>query len=422
MIVLRKIGGKLNPLWQNSGGPLFSLGSRGAPSFFGMSMLTLILFTAALVMVLWTMLHGGFHLAQIGAIPLGAIGATAPAAPKLLPFRMGTRQRRAKVGTIVYAAASAGQPLPLPRVGLASRIVAQFRGVVTLSGAGALSDQGPWNLLSRIRVNTNIGAASLIDVSGYGGYLMQKWIEQGYLPDNGGAGSVTPNANIHAAPVAMGANTWVLTWVLPISANSGINFETGLINLQAPEISVTVEPIFGALLDPATLVTATTGNLHVYYEYYEIPDPRRFSLPGLTLVRCIEEQQAVGQVGDNIYTVPRMGTLLQLIHRLTFNAARSDGWDSSSIKFNKTDTVYNDEMQVMKVFERVHYGTPPISGTIFRDFWSAFAEVSRGDTRDAIDSEQLTTLESIITVSAGTTLGANNNFLASIRRIMQMIG
>jgi hypothetical protein len=317
---------------------------------------------------------------------------------------------------------SPGNPLPLPRVGLLSRILIQFRGTVTLSGAGALADLGPWNLLTRIKVNTNIGAASIIDASGYGAYLMQKWIERGYLADNAGVGSTTPNANIFAAPVAMGANTWVLSWILPISANTGINFETGLINLQAPEITVTVEPTFGALLDPATLVTATTGNLHVYYEYYEIPDPRRFTLPALTLVRSIEEQQAVAVVGDNVYTVPRMGTLLQLIHRCTFNGTRSDGWDSSTIKFNKTDAVYQDEMQALKVFERIHYASPPILGTIYRDFWEGWADVSRGDTRDAIDSEQLTTLESIVTVSAGTTLGASNNFLASIRRIMQLIG
>jgi hypothetical protein len=343
------------------------------------------------------------------------------AAQKLYPFRMGTRQRRAKVGTIAYATSSAGQPLPLPRVGLLSAIILQFRGTVTLSGAGALADQGPWNLLSRIRVNSNIGSASLVDVSGYGGYLMQKWMARGWLPDNAGVGSTTVNADIHAAPVAMGANTWVLTWVIPISANRGTNFETGLINLQAPEVTVTVEPTFGALLDPATLVTATTGNLHVFYEYYEIPDPRAFKLPPLTLVRTLEEQQAVAATGDNIYTVPRMGTLLQLVHCFRANGVRSDGYDSHSVKFNKTDTVYNDERQELRVFEKVMYSSPPVVGAIYRDFWNAYEDVSQGDTRDAIDSEQLTTLESIVTVSSGTALGANNNFLQSIRRILQIL-
>jgi hypothetical protein len=346
--------------------------------------------------------------------------ATAPA-PKLFPFRMGTRQRRAKVGTIAYATASAGNPLPLPRVGLLSAIILQFRGTVTLSGAGALADLGPWNLLSRIKVNSNIGSASIVDVTGYGAYLMQKWVARGWLPDNAGVGSTTVNADIHAAPVAMGANTWVLTWVIPISANRGVNFETGLINLQAPEVTVTVEPTFGALLDPATLVTATTGNLHVFYEYYEIPDPRKFTLPPLTLVRCLEEQQAVGATGDNIYTVPRMGTVLQLIHRTNLNGVRSDSIDSHSIKFNKTDTVYADERQELRVFERFMYASPPIVGATYRDFWNAYDDVSQGDTRDAIDSEQLTTLESIVTVSSGAGLGANNNFLASIRRILQIL-
>lgn len=347
----------------------------------------------------------------------------AAAAQRLAPFRSGTRQRRAKVGTIAYATAAALTPLELPRVGMLSRIIIQFRGTVTLSGAGALSDLGPWNLLARIKVNANIGSASIVDVSGYGGYMITPLAEEiGFRSDLAGVGGgTTPNADIHASPVAMGANTWVLTWIIPIGANAGKQFDLGLINLQAPETRVTVELTTGALLDPATLVTATTGNFHVYYEYYEIPDPRAFAMPPLALVRWLEEQQPVNQTGDNIYTVPRQGVLLQLAHRVTLNGARSDSVDSIAIRFNKTDSPYVMERQWEKVLQRLFQGVNPLTGVFYWDFWHAESDISQGDTRDAIDAEELSTLESVITVTSGATLGSNNNFLASVRRIVQLL-
>jgi hypothetical protein len=342
-------------------------------------------------------------------------------ANQLLPFRQGTRQRRAKVGVIPFAAASAGNPLELPRVGMLSRIIVQLRGTITYSAPGALADLGPWNLLSRIRVNTNIGAASIVDLSGYGAYVAQRQIAYGWSPEKAGIGDATPNADLHAFPLSGAAQAFALTWELPVGANDGPNFETGLINLQAPETRVTLEPVFGALLDPATLVTAIVANLHVYYEYYEIGDPGKFALPPLALVRLLEDQQAVGQTGDNTYTVPRQGTLLNLAHVAILNGARSDSIDSFSIKFNKTDTAYNIERQWSRMEERQLYGLLPVTGVYYNDWFHAYGEPNKGDTRDAIDSEALTTLESIVTVSSGATLGSNNNFLRSIRRIVQVL-
>lgn len=344
-------------------------------------------------------------------------------ATQLQPLRSGTRQRRQKVGTIAYAANSALTSQELPRVGLLNRIMIQFRGTVTLSAAGALTDLGPWNILQRLRVNANIGAASIVDVSGFGGYMIQPLVEEvGFRPDLAGVGAgTTPNADIHAAPVAMGANTWVLTWFIPIAANTGMQFGSGLINLQSPETRVTVDLLTGNITDPATNVTAITGNFHVYYMYFELPDPRQFALPPLMLVRWLEDQQAISGTGDSVYTVPRQGILLQLLHRVTLNAARSDSFDSVTIRFNKTDSPYVLERQWVKAIERLQTGLNPLTGIVPWDFWHANSDISAGDTRDAIDTEELSTLESIVTVSSGAVLGANNNFLASVRRIIQFL-
>lgn len=336
----------------------------------------------------------------------------------LLPFRMGTRQRRAKVGVIPFSASASGTPLELPRVGMASRLILQLRGTSTKT-TGAAADLGPWNLLSRIRVVSNIGSAVLVDVTGYGAYVAQRFLRRAWSPENAGSGSTTVNADQYAFPDTSGAV--VLTYEIPLGANDGANFESGLINLQAPETRVTVEPVFGAATDAAASMTAFTGNLHVYYEYYEIPDPSKFALPPQVLVRIMEEQQAIGQTGDIIYTVPRMGTVLNLAHVVILNGARSDSVDSFAVKFNKTDQIYSDERQLVRVMERELYGLPPNTGVFYNDLFHAYGDVNKGDTRDAIDSEQLTTFESIVTVSSGATLGSNNNFLRSIRRIVQVL-
>lgn len=340
---------------------------------------------------------------------------------KLLPFREGTRQRRAKVGTIAYSAGAAWTPLEMPRVGMLSEIVVQLRGTITYSAAGTIADKGPWNLLNRLKVNTNIGAASIVDVSGYGGYCVQRMLKEAWSPEKAGNGDTTPNADIYLFPTSGTAVAFVLTWVLPIAANDGPNFDTGLLNLQSPETRVTVEGTFGALTDPATNVTAIVATLHVYYQYFEIGDPRQFALPPLALVRTLEDQQAVGQTGDNIYPVPRQGTVLQLAHIVTLNGARSDTIDSFSLKFNKTDTIYSEERQWKRVTERRLYHLLPNVGVYYHDLFHAYDQVNMGDTRDAIDSEALTTFESIVTVSSGATLGSNNNFLATVRRILQVL-
>lgn len=344
-------------------------------------------------------------------------------ANNLLPFRLGTRQRRAKVGSVAFAAGQAVQPFTLPQVGMLARLILQFRGTVTLSAAGALADLGPWSILNNVQVSSNIGAAAIASLSGYGAFMLQQKLPPigGYRPNLGGAGSTTPNADIHSAPVAMGANTWVQTFIIPIAANDGDQFGIGAINLQSPETRVQVAINCGNTADVATNVTGITGTWHLYYEYYEIPDPSKFALPPLALHRCLEEQQPISATGDNVYTVPRQGTLLQLLHRVSLNGARSDSVDEFRIVFNKTDTVYREERQWERILERFRNGVDPITGVFEHDFWNAQGMLSYGDTRDAIDTEELTTLESFVTITAGAGLGANNNTLASVRRIVQML-
>ena len=338
-----------------------------------------------------------------------------------LSFRSGTRQKFYSMNPMTYAA---GQTLTqvFPQVGMLSAIYLAVSGLLTYSAAGTLSDQGPWNLFSRLQVLTNIGSAVLVDLSGFGAYLVQQLIGSGsYRPDVAGAGATTASTLIYTWPLSGTAVPFKLSYILPIGANDGINFDTGLINLQAPQTQVTLSLQCGQITDPASNITALTATISVGYMYYEIPDLSTFQLPPLSLVRTLENQIPISSTGEQVYTLPPMGTILQLIHSLTLNGIRSDSIDYGFVRFNKSDTIYNVPLAVQRMLERSRYGLNPIVGSWFWDFWHAYGQVSEGDVRDAIDSEAIATLDMGLSVSSGATLGSNNNNLKSISRLVQTI-
>jgi len=338
------------------------------------------------------------------------------------PFRMGTRRRFALVGSQAYSA-GAVLNFELPRVGYLDRIYVVLRGTNNIGSASALADLGPWNAINRIRCNINIGSNLLVDLSGYGAYLIGSLIERGSMLNKAGIGDTVPHADVYAASVSSGNQTWALSYLVPISANDGDNCELGTISLQAPELRFTVEVTCGANGDPVTVngTGFASTTVYVYYDYWEVPNLATTQQPPLILCRTLEELMSVTAVGDNIYTVPRMGTVIQLLHYFRANGARSDGIDSFQLRFNKTDSIYKYDRWAKRIESRVQDTVEWPVGVYLYDLWHAMGNVSQGDFRDAIDSEAISTFESIITVSSGTTLGSGNNYINSIRRIVQKV-
>lgn len=338
----------------------------------------------------------------------------------LLPFRRNTRQRIKQVQATQSAGSTLGQTInyQLDRVGLLNYLILIVRGTVTLSSGGAFADLGPWSLIDRVRVDLNLGNMNLVDMSGYMLYQFNKTLFRGWAPN--GAGNYTPNANAYSAPVASGANTWVLPLIIPISANPGSQFDTGLVSLQAPEVQVNVQIRFATA--GSTFVTnySSIANLtaELHQCYFEYPDPNYVALPPGQIVRTIEVTNPVTATGTNTYTMDRQGTLLQLLGMFRANGARSDGYDRVQFVANINDTIYDEILATGKIKYEMDYSSPCDTGIFARDLWHAQESPSMGDDRDVIDTEVLTTLQSILTVSSGTTLGSGNNFFVNGRRIL----
>jgi hypothetical protein len=329
-----------------------------------------------------------------------------------IPFRYGSRRRIQRVGFIPFQENTVAAPLQLPNVGYLAGIFLTWKGAINGTGVSA-KPNAPWDLIRRLRLNLNLGSASVVDASGYGLYLLS--LLNGADP--------TTSTFYTSSP---GSLRWTL--YIPVSANLGENFSTGLILLQDPQIRATVEVNWNALsnvFNGTGLSAAAGSGVEVYYIYWEVPNLEKVSQPPLVLHRIIQDTQPITQTGDNVYTVPRQGILLQLLHSLTLNGTYSFLWDKAAIRLNRVDTVAEvtpDTAGALHVLTvDVPFSSRPPAHVIPWDFFSASYKAGMGDLRDAIDTEAVTTTESVITISSSATLGSNNNFLDTIRRILQPV-
>ena len=324
-----------------------------------------------------------------------------------IPFRYGSRRRIQRIGFIPFQENTVAPPLQLPNVGYLAGIFLTWRG--TISGVSGARTNGPWDIIRRLRVNLNLGSASLVDVSGYGLFLL----------------NVLNGVDLSTSTYyTITGGRW--TYYVPISANLGENFSTGLVLLQDPQVRATVEISWNSLTNVfnGTNMSAAPGSgVEVYYVYWEVPNLEKVSQPPLVLHRVVEETQPVTQPGENIYLLPRQGILLQMLHVLILNGTYSSNWDRALIRLNRVDTIAEITPDVGAALQILLVDFPlsnrPPTHVVPWDFFSPSYKAGMGDLRDAIDTEAITTTESVVVVSG--TLGSNNNFLTTVRRILQPI-
>jgi hypothetical protein len=340
-----------------------------------------------------------------------------------LPFRMGSRQRKRQSGATQSIAGggnalSAQASFLLDKVGMLNYLVMVVNATVTVGAGAAFATNGPWSLLNRIRVDLNLSNMNLVDIDGRMAYDLARQMFRGWTPDGGT--NYTPNALTFSAPLATGANLWRIPYLIPISANPGSDFDTGLINLQAPEVQCSVTGRFAAT--GAEIVTnftsLTLASVNLYQCYFSSLDPRAVILPLGQVVRTVQFTQPIVATGENTITVERQGKLMNTTTRVVANGARSDSIDRIQVVANINDTMYDEPAEFNSFeFER-DYSNPRPVGIFTKDYWHARESPGSGDGRDLINLEVLTTFQQKLFVSAGTTLGAGNNFYDLGRRVL----
>ena len=379
---------------------------------------------------------------------LATVGATAQRRQKL-PFRYGTVRRRINIANLPVTLGGQIPSQVIPQVGMLANILFDIEGSYTVATAPlvVLNTDGFDSLLARTTVTLNNGSANLVDLSGIGVNVINKNLNTS-LPIKRGSPAGVGNVNGTQFPLALGASTFTYKGVLPICANGRRQFEMGLINLQAPELRANINMSF----NPASVLVTTPANLTVFsatvnlsYEYYEIPDLRVYDLPPLTLVRSIEEAAIpIAATGQQIYQIPRLGTMIEYHAVLIFNllyGSMNNSVTEFDIRYNKTDQQYQVFVGDWETYEALLYGfgidvlqapTPTAATPTSRwqcftpavtfNLWAAGdTTINGGDFRDAIDTEENTTTETITTIKSSQVLTAGKDNLFHVRRVVQRI-
>lgn len=342
-----------------------------------------------------------------------------------MPFRYGTVRRRINIGTYPVTLGGSIPSIQIPQVGMLSRVLVEVIGTYTKANAtGFVGLDGYDLILQRARIGLNNGSANLVDCSGIGVNIINQ--------------DLSPSLPIKRGLITTaGAQTFAYKFILPINANQRRQFEMGLINLQAPELRATIDLTFNPLASlfatPAD-VTLFAATANVSYEYFEIPDLAQFDMPPLSIVRTIEEAPvAIAALGQQVYQLPRLGTMIDYHAVLVLNnlyvASIITPVSDFSWRYNKSDTQFQVNGSTWETYEAELYGRL-LGGSraflnnsaISMNLWAAGdRETDGGDFRDAIDTEENTTTEALITIAAGTALNAGKDNFYHVRRVVQRI-
>ena len=405
--------------------------------------------------------HGAIRWFSMSSAGLATIGATAQKAPQKKPFRFGTVRRRINIGNFAMTPGTQLPSVVIPQVGMLARVFFDVEG--TYTGANAplvvnnfatlnnISD-GMDALFSRAQITLNNGSANIVDLSGVGVNIINQNISPSLPIKRGTAG--VGNVQGTGFPLAIGAGAFSYKGILPVNANQRRQFEMGLINLQAPEIRATINLSFNSLATIFTVAancTVPVFTVNLSYEYYEIPNLNEYQLPPLTLVRSIEEAPAaIAATGDQIYQIPRLGTMIEyhavlVLNQLYSNVGIFGGTMTTAkiselrLRYNKTDVQFDVFIGDLETQEAEVFGSgvgPAVTPSAASDnsqtwlnpsalslnFWAAGDRPwNGGDFRDAIDTEENTTTEMIVTITTGTALNAGKDNLFHVRRVVQRI-
>jgi hypothetical protein len=330
-------------------------------------------------------------------------------------FRENTRQHVIANSTRVQAIDLGNTySYDLDKIGLCTGVILKVSGTVTLSGAGAIANMGPWSLFDRIRIKTASGAA-LFDAPGYDCYQLNKRLKTGWGPDGGGV--YTEASNVYSVPVAMGANTWAMHLWLPFSENDGSEFDSGIFGLQSNVTQATVE-----------LVTTSAGTNFVsnymseglttelYNVYFEPPlEGSNVAYPPSYVIKTISTQYNVSATGEQLLEIPRQGILLDAQVLAVFNGARSNALDNIQFRTNYGDYFYYYTPSINHFEYARRYGKAADTGVFAFDFDSSGDLPKTGDFRDAFNLLKYSKTEIVANITTGTTV-SGTSFLRLLTR------
>lgn len=321
---------------------------------------------------------------------------------------------RRKVGFVDRLEVKMGKkavPVPFPKVGYLSRVLLRIVGNLNIAAGGSLGEKGIWHIFDKIGLNVNIQNAEIWNTSGYGAFIEAHRLERGFNPGVEGV--------FNKQSKAVGDNAIDVILPLQINANHSNDAEAGIIPLHTEGLRTTMDFRFNSDSEIGDGCTFT-GEIEIYYEYHEGVNPAQVQEPDLVLIKTIEDVTPIIAAGNQIFQVPQMGVLFSMFHYLTFDEQISEAIEELFIKVGRTETLTSEPYALNRMRHRLNLGSNLPKGVCGYNFFHAHQKVSEGSLREAIDTEEIAELESVVKTLDNVTVGAGGtNYLTTIRRIFQ---
>jgi hypothetical protein len=317
--------------------------------------------------------------------------------------------------------------VPLPETGLVNMLVIRLSGQWQNGadvGYTLKNDvEGAWNLIKRCRIEGN-GSTPIVDLTGFELFQVNHALERGYKPGAPGVGSSAPDPEIFRglSPTYTLGSTQKFAQVLfvPIAANNGNEFDTGLVNLQAEQLTMTARITFSALDDIFNAAPSGLSNCRIEmgYLWYELPPPG-IEAPPPQIIRTFSAEYDA-KTGDNPCKADRQGRLLQ-----AFIASKVNGdYDSEKVqkvtlRLGRNVVPYEYKGWENRIMARKNLGVDLPEGCHMMNYWHPQQDVSTGNTRDAWDLTQYAKFEHVVTLSGVT--DSENSSIRIVYRVLDDI-
>jgi hypothetical protein len=318
-----------------------------------------------------------------------------------MPFAGNTRHKYFPLDAKIPGFGGIGR-WTIDKAGILAGIWLEIRGTAagTLSGLNAL---GFSSIIRQVRLYLSTG----VDICMFSGpgyfYLMKDYIEDYKDPCPSTSGKT-----------AISAIAYNLDMYIPISINT--RDAPGLILLQQERVTCMLSVEVEALATIATGLTDGGPTITPHLEVFTVP-PAPADRPPLNLVHSWMEETQVNAAssGDLPYIWPRGNTILRMLHGYGFAASGADNWTKGIVRVQQNDRIYEcTPNQQDMTFARAHGRARPL-GTIAFDMFGSSGLGSFGSARDALVTQDVTNVKSIITVSAAKTLYSLRNEIVAVK-------
>jgi hypothetical protein len=349
----------------------------------------------------------------------------APAAR--MPFQLFTRWIPEFLTNVAITIGGGRVTTPLDQVGYGDMLVLHVKGTYTVATATLVFLAGaPWNILSRI----DIQPPGLSAPIGLSGFMVHAWnlIEKNFAPfvsgeDFPGQGldaNAYDAAQVDVFPTAVGAQTAHLWYVLPFHRSSmDVRGVLPLGNKSRTQLGLSIAAA-ADLVTVAGNFTVPVFTVDIFQAYYTAPPQGVGADPDPYWAITYEEQsQSIVALGDQPINIEPNDSILAVIHYVILNGA-GDSTDISQLSFRVNKSWYWQGLRfdAWNFIQRRRIGAAIPPGLVVYDE-DRFVDDGALDVRGWIHSQDVQTVQSVITVPTGT-LGTNPRIITSVKRLVDL--